>query len=99
MHKMVAVILLAIGISACESDNEHFCVRYQYLYQQLLEDDLPSYVEMKQQLHKELSDPGKSRDKTRFMLFVLEDWNAQIIPSGESARDFCLRIKRWQQYH
>ena len=90
--------LVVILLSGCESDNEHFCARYQYVYNQLLVDNLPSYSEMKQSLQAVLADPKKDHDQARFMLFVLEDWHAEIKPEAESARDFCLRINRWQAY-
>lgn len=90
--------LLLISTLACTPDNEHFCARYQYVYQQLQEDGLPSYSEMKQQLKADLNKPGKDKDQSRFMLFVLQDWYAEFKPEGESARDFCMRMQRWQAY-
>lgn len=91
---LVPLLLLA----ACESDNEHFCARYQYVYNQLLEDDIPPYGEMKQQLVINLSDPKKDEQQAKFMLFVLEDWYSEFKPEHESPQAFCLRIKRWEQY-
>ncbi|MEH6559324.1 MAG: hypothetical protein V7708_16125 [Oceanicoccus sp.] len=88
-------LLLLVG---CESKNEHFCARYQYVYDQLLEDDVPSYGEMKAALYETLDNPKKDNDQAKFMLFVLEDWRSEIKPQNESSQAFCLRIKRWQQY-
>jgi hypothetical protein len=90
--------LLLICTLACTPENEHFCARYQYVYQQLLEDGLPSYGEMKQQLMAELNKPDKDKDQSRFMLFVLEDWHAELKPEQEPARDFCMRLQRWKAY-
>ncbi len=92
---LVFILLLMVG---CESDNEHFCARYQYVYDQLLEDDIPPYGEMKEQLMANLVDPKKDEQQAKFMLFVLEDWYSEFKPEHESSQDFCLRIKRWQQY-
>lgn len=94
---MVSVGLCFL-LAGCESDNEHFCARYQYVYDQLLVDGLPSYADMRLRLKTDLSDPNKDKDQSRFMLFVLEDWYAEIKPGHESARDFCLRVSRWQAY-
>lgn len=91
---LMAVLLLA----ACESDNEHFCARYHYVYNQLLEDDIPSYGEMKSQLMERLINPQTDKQQARFMLFVLEDWYSEIKPMREDPREFCIRIKRWQAY-
>lgn len=92
------ILALAFVLVGCESDNEHFCARYQYLYEQLLRDDVPSYTEMYEQLQANLADPKKKKDQAEFMLFVLEDWRSGIIPEGEAARDFCMRVQRWQAY-
>ncbi len=92
------LIAIGVGLSACESENEHFCARYQYLYNQLLSDDVPSYMEMRQQLEANLADPNKKKEQAEFMLFVLEDWNNGLKPDGEDAREFCMRIERWRGY-
>ena len=88
-------LLLLVG---CESKNEHFCARYQYVYDQLLEDDLPDYDDMRAALYETLDNPKKNSDQAKFMLFVLEDWRSEIKPQHESSHAFCLRIKRWQRY-
>ncbi len=96
--KVAVAALLIWGLVACESDNEHFCARYQYVYNQLLEDDIPTYSEMRSQLFVNLDDPKKDKEQAKFMLFVLEDWYSEIKPESEPAREFCMRIKRWQHY-
>ena len=84
---------------ACESDNEHFCARYDYVYSQLLDDDeLPSYGEMRAQLVLDMSDPKKDKQQAKFMLFVLDDWQSELVQPGETPRESCMRIERWQQY-
>ncbi len=92
------LLLMLFLLTACESDNEHFCARYQYVYNQLLEDDIPPYGEMKQQLMENLATPKKDKDQARFMLFVLEDWYSELKPGHEDSREFCMRIKRWEAY-
>ena len=92
-------LAVLLALVACESDNEHFCARYHYVYSQLLDEkELPSYVEMRQQLILESRDPKKNQDQARFMLFVLEDWHLEIKPDGESPREFCMRFQRWNAY-
>lgn len=93
------MVLVVFFLAACESDNEHFCARYQYVYNQLLEEpDLPSYNDMKQQLLSDLSKASQDDGKAKFMLFVLDDWHSEIKPEHEDSRSFCMRIKRWKYY-
>ena len=96
---IVSVIVLAVSVllGACESDNEHFCARYRYVYNQLLVDDLPSYSEMKQQLIIDMGNPNK-REQAKFMLFVLEDWYSELKPDNEEPQAFCMRLERWKAY-
>lgn len=93
------LLLLVVGLSACESDNEHFCARYNYVYSQLLDDEqLPSYMEMRMQLEQNLRDPKKKKEQAQFMLFILEEWHMGIKPDGESPQAFCMRAERWAAY-
>ena len=94
----IVVISMVVLLSACEPDNEHFCARYQYVYDQLLEDGLPSYGEMKQQLLADIDNPKKEQEQARFMLFVLEDWYLGAKSDTESSKDFCMRLSRWERY-
>lgn len=98
--RRLAALMLMLLVVACESDNDHFCVRYQYVYNQLLDEseDLPPYGEMKQQLLENMADPKKEYEQARFMLFVLDDWYFEMIPVQEPSRDFCIRMQRWQGY-
>ncbi|MEE8058915.1 MAG: hypothetical protein V3T17_13935 [Pseudomonadales bacterium] len=96
--RLAFLLSLPILLLACESDNEHFCARYQYVYEQLLVDDVPPYDEMKLTLVDNLSNPKKDKGQAKFMLFVLEDWYSGFKPEHEPAQDFCMRIKRWQHY-
>ena len=96
--RALLLLLLSTLILACESDNEHFCARYRYVYDQLMADDVPPYGEMKQQLIDNLSNPKKEKEQARFMLFVLEDWYSGFKPEHEATQAFCMRIKRWEHY-
>lgn len=97
-YRLVGLLILSFLLQACESDNEHFCARYQYVYDQLLDDDNPPYGEMKQQLQANMLNPKKDKAQARFMLFVLEDWSSELKPEHETSREFCMRVKRWQSY-
>jgi hypothetical protein len=95
------ILFLMFGLlSACGADdNDHFCARYSYLYTELEGDpNLPSYGEMKTQLLSELSQPDKDHDQAKFMLFVLEDFHSEIKTPGKDAKEFCMKIKRWESY-
>ena len=96
--KIVFTVVLLSLLLSCESDNSHFCARYQYVYGQLLEKDLPPYGEMKYQLLEKIAKSKNGDQQSKFMLFVLEDWYSEFKPQGEPAKDFCMRIKRWQYY-
>ena len=97
-HRLVFLLLLPFLLLACESDNDHFCARYRYVYDQLLEEGVPGYGEMKGQLLENINNPKKDKEQAKFMLFVLEDWYSEIKAVDEPAQDFCLRVKRWQHY-
>lgn len=88
--------LLLLG--GCESDNEHFCARYAYVYNQLQDESLPSYAEMRARLFQDLKNPDKKKEQVQFMLFILEEWNNGIKPEGEDPREFCMRTQRWSGY-
>lgn len=101
MRNVLKFFVLAVLLGSmlgCESDNEHFCARYQYLYDQLLADDVSDYSEMNSQLLDNMSNPDKDREQAKFMHFVLQDWRMEIKPEHEESRKFCMRMKRWQNY-
>ena len=96
----LVTLLVLLSLGACESANEQFCARYQYVFNQLLnEKNLPSYNEMHQQLLLNMQNPNKKKEQQQFMLFVLEDWHNGIKPEGEEPREFCMRAQRWKSYH
>ena len=99
MNRLKAIVIICvIFLSACESDNEHFCARYEYVYNQLNDPELPSYNEMKQQLQKEIDERAGDNDQQKFMLFVLEDFHIEIKPQHLTPQVFCLESQRWQYY-
>lgn len=96
-HLLLALTMLLL--SACASDNEIFCVKYEDLYDELEGGDTPDYAEIKEYLLVDLANPEKDHDEANFMLFVLEDFNVRRKPANESANEYCLRVKRWKHYH
>lgn len=99
MNIAKAIVFISISaLMACESDNEHFCSRYEYVYDQLNDPELPSYNDMKQQLQKEIDERPGDNDQQKFMLFVLEDFNIEIKPQHLKPREFCMQSQRWKYY-
>lgn len=96
--KIIIAITLVLIISGCASDNEHFCARYEYVYSQLSDPDLPGYNELKQQLQLEISKNKDDSEHEKFMLFVLEDHRSEIKPAHQSPKEFCVSSKRWTYY-
>lgn len=91
-------ILVAFLLSACESENEHFCAKYSYYYKELTQSGILPYKDIKAQLQRELADVKKDHDQAKIALFVLEDIDNDIKPENEPAKAFCTRRKRWEQY-
>lgn len=98
MRVPIGLLLSVFMLSACESDNEHFCAKYAYVYDQLNDPDLPSYGEMKQQLEKEIAERPGDHDQQKLMLFALEDHHIEIKPAHLEAKAFCLQSERWKYY-
>lgn len=99
MIKKIFLVFLTGFFVACTSDNEHFCVRYEYLYTQLDDPDVPPFSEIYSQLQQDLKDPNKDKNHTKMMLFVLKEFQQGIKPDHESAKDYCVRRKRWEAYN
>lgn len=97
-NKHLLLLIVTLLLSACASDNEVFCSKYQDLYDELEGGDTPDYSEIKEYLLAELGDPKKDHDEPRFMLFVLEDFHIRRKPANESAKEYCLKVKRWKHY-
>ncbi|WP_019530242.1 hypothetical protein [Dasania marina] len=96
--KKTLVIASLLIIAGCSPDNEHFCARYEYVYAQLNDPELPSYGEMKQALQIEISQKPDDNDQQRFMLFVLEEYHLGIKQGHQTPREFCMATERWQYY-
>jgi hypothetical protein len=94
--RAVSGLIVLVLLSSCTDDNEHFCAKYSYLYEQLDEPGLPSYGEMKEKLVDEIT--RKNSDHSKMMLFVLEDHHLGLKQGHETAQEYCLRMQRWQFY-
>jgi uncharacterized lipoprotein NlpE involved in copper resistance len=98
MKALVTLLAVVLWLSGCASDNEHFCMRYEYLYEQLSDPDVPPYDEIRLQLLMDLNDPKKDHNHAKMMLFVLEEYQLGIKPEDEPAQAYCVRRQRWQAY-
>ena len=85
-------------VTACTSDNEHFCVRYEYVYLQLNDPELPSYNELKYDLETIIAKAKDDSDHEKLMLFVLNDFHYGIKPDHEDPKSFWMRKERWNSY-
>ena len=96
--KQLLLLLSVLVLTACTSDNEHFCMRYKYMYDQLDEPDMLPFSVIRNRLLDELDDPNKDHNYTRVMLFVLAEYQSSIKPEDEDAQDYCMRRERWKAY-
>ncbi len=100
-NRTQSAILVSAGValllSGCESDNEHFCAQYSYYYNELTAPGVLPYRDLRMLLDKDVREDPDS--KSRIALFVLEDIQRGAKPENETPQDFCLRRKRWEQFH
>lgn len=97
-NRFAVVLCISLAaVAGCSSDNEHFCTRYQYLYQQLGDATLPPYAQLRAALHNEIQSEGGSDKRSEMMLLALDDYYYEVVPYGESPKEYCMRVKRWQQ--
>lgn len=94
--RILLLFLMSALLVACTPDNEHFCQKYSYFYDELSEPGILPYRDIKQQLEKDIKESNKDRD--RLMLMVLEDKNNDVFGYKESAAEYCLRAKRWGNF-
>lgn len=92
-------MIIIFSLVSCADNNQHFCARYQYVYSQLDDPDLPSYETLKFQLIKKIAEDQAASDHEQFMLFVLEDYQLGIKSDDQNSKNYCLENKRWQYYH
>lgn len=86
-------VLILVG---CAQDNEHFCAKYSFFYDQLSEPDILPLPMIRQQLEGDIEQHGRERDK--LMLLVLDDKVNGLVGTGsESPTQSCMRLKRWQR--
>lgn len=95
--KNLLVVTCALALVGCESDNDHFCAKYSYYYTELTQPDILPLFEIKRQLTAELE--KKPSDKTRMMLFVLDEIDAEVKPASETAQAYCQRRARWTAFN
>ena len=98
MYFRIFLLTAFTALVGCETDNEHFCAKYEYVYNQLDDPELPTYGEMKEQLEKEIAERPNDHDQQKLMLFVLEDYHLEIKPAHLEPQAFCLQSERWKYY-
>lgn len=89
-------LVLIVFTLGCESDNDHFCAKYSYYYTELSAPDLMPKADIRRQLEADLK--KKPSDKTRMMLFVLDEMQAHVKPDAEPAQNYCQRRQRWNAF-
>lgn len=95
--KNLLVVTCVLALVGCESDNDHFCAKYSYYYTELTQPNILPLFEIKRQLTAELE--KKPSDKTRMMLFVLDEIDAEVKPTSETAQAYCQRRARWTAFN
>ena len=94
----LVILAAAVFLAGCESENEHFCSKYSYFYKELTAPGILPVRELRAQLEGEKKSGGSDRERANMALFVLTDIDRKMKPDNESARDYCLRRKRWERY-
>jgi hypothetical protein len=94
--KILFLLIGSIALTACTPDNEHFCAKYSYYFDELSAPGILPYKDIKQQLEKEIK--KSNRDKDRLMLMVLEDKHNDVFGYGESAAQYCMQSERWKKF-
>lgn len=95
--KILAALIIVLILIGCESDNDHFCAKYSYYYTELTQPDILPLFEIRKQLTAELE--KKPSDKTRMMLFVLNEIEVEVKPDSETAQAYCQRRARWNAFN
>ncbi len=98
VERVWVCVLSALLLTACESENDHFCAKYSYYHKELTRPGNLPYRDIKAQLRATLADEDKDHDQTRIALFVLEDIENEVKGDDEPAIEFCKRRKRWERY-
>lgn len=94
----LGVVVLCLLCIACEDENEHFCSKYQFYHNRLTEPGVLAFSQLKPQLNRDLKKKSKAADDAKMALLVIRDIELGLIKKSESARDYCLRRKRWEVY-
>ena len=94
--RLAIVPIIAVSVIACSGGDQLYCSRYQYLYNQLLEDDAPPANIIRLAIAKDRQDPSKDQNELDFMEQVLNDFSAELKPNDMSPKEFCLKNKRFK---
>lgn len=89
-------LLLCQVLLACSGGDQLYCSRYQYLYNQLLEEDAPHENILRLAIAKDRKDPDADQNELDFMEQVLNDFSANLKPNALSPKEFCLKNKRFK---
>lgn len=95
MWKIVWLSLSTLLVVSCTPDNEHFCAKYSYYYDELSQPGILPLADIKQQLESAIKKSGSEKDK--LMLLVLEDKEKGLIRHNEAAIEYCMRAERWKK--
>lgn len=97
MSKYLVVILSILFIVACDGGDPLYCSRYQYLYNQLLEQDAPSERTLRKAIARDRLDPSKDQFELDFMEQVLNDFIAGEKPDTMTPQEYCMENERYKQ--
>ncbi|MCV6613929.1 MAG: hypothetical protein OIF35_03055 [Cellvibrionaceae bacterium] len=98
MWRLLLLLGLSLLLGACDgAGSGHFCAKYQFYYDKLHEPGVLPFATLKAQLRADLSDE-RSREDAKIALFVIADIERRRKRSAETAREYCMRVERWQDY-
>lgn len=89
------IVVLSVFLMACTDNNDHFCAKYGYYYEQLEKPGLPPYSEMKAGIEEKIANGDES---ALMMKFVLNDFRRSNKPKNETPKAFCMRRQLWLKY-
>lgn len=93
----LAALMLLLGLTACESENEHFCSKYSFYHAEITAEDSMPLGDIKTLLEQKLAKRPDS-DPDKMALLVVKDIEREFIREGEEPRAYCLRRERWKGY-
>lgn len=96
IYRATFISLLCLILFACSGGDQLYCSRYQYLYNQLLEEDAPHENILRIAIAKDRKDPSADQNELDFMEQVLNDFSAGLKPDELTPKEFCLKNKRFK---